>query len=96
MNMTNDTPASQALNALGWETLQTQRAKSKAITMFKVLNYLAPSPLTELFVPKNNVTDYNLRCSSTSLQLSKPRTEMLKKIVVMMETTAKRFFNCLK
>ena len=64
---------------MGWETLQTQRANSKAITMFNVLNDLAPSPLTELFVPKNNVTDYNLRGSSTSLQLSIPRTEKLKK-----------------
>ena len=43
--------------------------------MLKVLNDLAPSPLTELFLPKSNIKDYNLMGSSTSLQLSKTRTE---------------------
>ena len=78
--MTNDTTSSQALSPLRLETLQTQRAKWKVIIiiiMFKLLNDLAPSPLTELFAPKNKVTDYNLRGSSTSLQLPKPRTEKL-------------------
>jgi len=29
MNLSNDTPTIEALNALGWETPETQRAKSK-------------------------------------------------------------------
>ena len=47
--------------------------------MYKVLNDLAPSSLTTLFVRKRNITEYDLRGSSTSLQLPFPKTENLKK-----------------
>ena len=80
MNFTgNDVPGSEALNALGWENLVTPRAKTKAKTMYKVLNKLAPSPLEKLFEHKRNITQYNLRGSSTSLQLPQPKTEKVKK-----------------
>ena len=79
MGMSNDTPSLEALNALGWETLETQRAKTKAKQMYKVLNGLAPNCLTDLFSSKKTITDYNLRGSSTSLQLPLPKTENLKK-----------------
>ena len=49
MNFSNDIPGPEALNALGWENLVTRRAKTKAKTMYKVLNKLAPSPLEKLF-----------------------------------------------
>ena len=79
MNFSNDIPGPEALNALGWENLVTRRAKTKAKTMYKVLNKLAPSPLEKLFEHKRNITQYNLRGSSTSLQLPQPKTEKLKK-----------------
>ena len=48
--------------------------------MYKVLNDLAPSLLATLFVRKlRNITEYDLRGSSTSLQLPLPKTENLKK-----------------
>ena len=47
--------------------------------MYKVLNKLASSPLEKLFEHKRNITQYNLRGSSSSLQLPQPKTEKLKK-----------------
>ena len=47
--------------------------------MYKVLNDLAPNALVNLFMRKSNVTDYELRGSSTSLQIPFPRTENIKK-----------------
>ena len=79
MGMTNDTPGLEAITALGWETLESQRAKSKAVQMYKVLNDLAPNALVNLFMRKSDVTDYELRGSSTSLQIPFPRTENIKK-----------------
>jgi hypothetical protein len=46
--------------------------------MYKVLNDLAPSSLATLFVHKRNITESDLRGSSTSLQLPLPKTENLK------------------
>ena len=79
MNLGYNTPGIEAINALGWEPLETRRAKSKVKQMYKVLNDLAPSSLTTLFVRKRNITEYDLRGSSTSLQLPFPKTENLKK-----------------
>ena len=50
MGMKNDTPALEAITALGWETLESYRAKSKAVQMYKVLNDLAPNALVNLFM----------------------------------------------
>ena len=75
MNMGCNTPGMEAINALGWETLETRRAKSKVKQMYKVLNGLASTSLAALFVHKRNITEYDLRGSSTSL----PKTENLKK-----------------
>ena len=80
MNFSNDISGPEAIKALGWESLETRRAKCKAKTMYKVLNNLAPSSLAELFEHKRNIiTKYDLRGSSTSLQLLQPKTEKLKK-----------------
>jgi hypothetical protein len=35
MSMKNDTPGLEAISPLGWETLESQRTKSKAIQMYK-------------------------------------------------------------
>ena len=79
MNMGYNTPAMEAINALGWETLETRRAKSKVKQMYKVLNGLSPSSLAALFVNKRNITEYDLRGSSISLQLALPKNRNLKK-----------------
>ena len=63
--MKNDTPALETITALGWETPAPQRSKSKAEQMYKVLNDLAPTDLSNLFMRKSNDTDYELRDSST-------------------------------
>ena len=47
--------------------------------MFKVLNNLGPQSLTDLFFNKRDITNYNLREVSSSLQLSQLRTNNLKK-----------------
>ena len=77
MNFSNDIPGPEALNALGWENLVTRRAKTKAKTeaktMHEDLNKLAPSPLEKLFEHKRNITQYNLRGSSTTLQCLDPK-----------------------
>jgi hypothetical protein len=77
--MKNDNPGLEAISSLGWETLESQRTKSKAIQMYKVLNDFAPNALVNLFVRKSDITDYELRGSTTSLQIPFPRTENLKK-----------------
>ncbi|EDO35296.1 predicted protein, partial [Nematostella vectensis] len=45
----NEDPASGALAELGWDTLEVQWTKTKAKQMYKVINGLAPSCLTDLF-----------------------------------------------
>ena len=47
--------------------------------MHKILNNQASSLLADLFEPKRNITKYDLRDSSTSLQLPQQKTEKLKK-----------------
>ena len=79
MKFSNDIPGPEAIKVLGWEKLETRRAKSKAKTMYKVLNKAAPSLLVKLFKHKKEITQYDLRGSSTSLQLPQPKTEKLKK-----------------
>ena len=47
--------------------------------MYKALNKSAPSSLVKLFKYKEEFTQYDLRGSSTLLQLPVPKTEKLKK-----------------
>ena len=75
MNLFNATPVTEALCLLGWENLETQRAKAKAKEMYKIVNGLAPQCLTDLFISKNDISHYKLRGSSNSLQLPLPKTE---------------------
>ena len=65
MGIKNDTPALEEIIALSWEIPASQRAKSKVEQMYKVLNDLAPTDLSNLFMRKSNYTDYKLRDSST-------------------------------
>ena len=73
--MSNDTDLSTALQALGWEPLNIMRRKAKAKLMYKVLNKMAPEPLTKLFKYKNEITNHHLRnYISTSFCAPQPRT----------------------
>ena len=78
MGMKNDIPALEAITVLGWETLALQRAKTKAVQMYKVFKDFAPADLSILFMRKSNVTNYELRGSSTSLQMPFPSSENFK------------------
>ena len=81
--MSNETPHQEALKALGWETLEIQRTKAKAKYMFRVVNGMAPACLADLFTRKQDVANYSLRGSSTSLQLPLPKIESAKKKLFM-------------
>ena len=70
---------------LVWESLETRRAKAKAMHMYKVLNKLAPNSLNNLFVLKSDITECDLGGFYTSLQLPHPKTEKLKKVFLSLE-----------
>ena len=78
MSMSNDIDQSTALQTLGWEPLYIMRRKTKAKLMYKVLNKMAPEPLTKLFTYKNEITNHKLRNISTSLCVPQPRTNSMK------------------
>ena len=78
MSMSNDIDQSTALQALGWEPLYIMRRKTKAKLMYKVLNKMAPEPLTKLVTYKNEITNHKLRNISTSLCVPQPRTNSMK------------------
>jgi hypothetical protein len=81
--MSNDiVDHSVALQALGWKPLKTERKKSKAKIMYKLLNKMGPKSLNNLFTYKGEVTNYKLRNISSSLCLPQPRTNNMKKSFV--------------
>ena len=53
--MSNDTPGLEAVGVLDWVPLEIQRAKTKAVLMYKALDDLAPSSLADLFVSKIDI-----------------------------------------
>ena len=69
-NLSNDVDHTIALNELGWEPLKADRRKTKAKMMYKVLNKMGPTSLSNLFTYKDEVTRY---------YLPKPRTNSMKK-----------------
>ena len=87
MNMSNDIDHSVALQALSWVPLKTERKKVKSKMMYKLLNNMGPESLTNLFTYKREMTNYNLRNISSSLSLSKPRTNNMKKSFMYEEHT---------
>ncbi len=60
MNMKTDHPGLEAITALGWETLETQRAKSKAIQMYEVLSGLPPNSLVNLLAARKSIILQNM------------------------------------
>ena len=67
------------LDLLQWETLKTQRLKSKAKAMFKILHGKGPASLKRLFNFKNESLQHNLRDCSSTLRLPKPCSNSMKK-----------------
>ena len=49
------------LHELGWSTLAEMRQQQKAVMMFKIINGLTPSYLSETFTFSTDLNDYNLR-----------------------------------
>lgn len=77
----NDTDYFVALQALGCKPLETERKKGNKSVMFKLLNKMDPKSLTNLFSPKDEMTNYKLRNMLSSLSLPKPRTNNIKKVM---------------
>ena len=65
------------LSELGWNVLEKNRVKHKAILMYKVYNGCAPQYLQQLFPPR--YSEYNLRNSLNKVCVPKPRTDYLKR-----------------
>ena len=78
-NLSNDVDHSIALRELCWEPLKTDMKKTTTKMMYKLLNNMGPTSLTNLFTYKNEITNYNLWDISSSLCLPKPRTNNMKK-----------------
>ena len=78
LNISNDVDYTIALRTLGWEPLQTERKKTKARMMYKLLNKMGPKSLTNLFSFKSEKTNYHLWDVSSGLYLPKPRTNSMK------------------
>ena len=64
---------------LCWGPVKADMKKTKAKMMYKLLNNMGPTSLTNLFTYKNEITNCNLRDISSSLCLPKPRTNNMKK-----------------
>ena len=79
MNMSNDVDYLVALDALDWKPLKTERIKAKSKLMFKLLNKMGPKSLIDLFTFDSEMTNYKRRYVESSLCLSQPRTNSLKK-----------------
>lgn len=77
--LSNHVDHSIALDELCWEPLKIDRKKTKAKMMYKLLNNLGPTSLTNLFTYKSEITNYNLRDISSGLCLLKPQTNNMKK-----------------
>jgi hypothetical protein len=78
MSMSNDIDHTIALQALGWDGLQSIREKAKAKLMYKILNKMGPESLTNLFTYKSGMTNYKLWDISSGLCLPQPQTNNMK------------------
>ena len=76
----NNVNQETVLDLLQWGTLKTQRLKSKAKAMFKILHGKGPVSLKRLIklISKESL-QHNLRDSSNTLRLPKPCSNSMKK-----------------
>ena len=72
-----------ALAELNWKTLSERRAQFVASQMFKITHDLAPKRLSNIFHETPSSRHYNLRGSSTKLCLPQPKTDYLKRVLVI-------------
>ena len=64
------------LNEVGWDTLANRRKHAKLILMFKIINDITPSYLTELIPPQvQSTTPYPLR-NRTHFRIPRARTQL--------------------
>ena len=68
--------SNDVLDQLGWLNLAEQY--QKAIMMFKVINGLTPSYLSDMFTRTSSLSDYGLRSSKINFELPKNRTNYFK------------------
>ena len=52
------TRSNDVLDQLGWSNLAEQRQYQKAIMMFKIINGLTPSYLSDMFTRASSLSDY--------------------------------------
>ena len=69
---------SVVLRELEWMNLEEMRRRQKGILMFKILNGLAPTYLSEMFTFYTSLYNYGLRSSKMNLELPKNRTNYYK------------------
>ena len=75
-----DVRSVDVLNNLNWKTLETRRFHTKATLMYKILNDLSASQLSNSFVKLNDDNiNYNLSNIETDLALPRPYTNFLKR-----------------
>jgi hypothetical protein len=72
-----------ALDELKWKPLSERRTHGVASLMYKMTHELAPKRLTNIFQRTSSSYNYNMRGSSIKLFLPKPKTEYLKKVLVI-------------
>lgn len=65
-------------NELAWGTLHDTRCKHKLIMIYKALNNLVPSYITDFFDLLDYSQSYNLRDRDNKIALPRPRTNYLK------------------
>lgn len=68
-----DTPSSYMFKQLGWETIPQRHNYNKAVLVYKALNNMTPSYISELLTPMSQIHSRTLR-STTDGSLSVPRS----------------------
>ena len=75
-----DTPSAELFSKLGWMTFPNRVKYQTAVLMYKSLNGLAPNYLNNKFQITHDITQRNLRStSSNSLYIPKPSCELFRK-----------------
>ena len=64
---------------LGWDTLEQRRSKQLAISVYKSMNGFYPEGFKNMFTPTSRIHSHNVRGSSNSLFVHRPRTEAAKR-----------------
>lgn len=67
------------LKDLGWLDLSTRRSISNLCCVYKCLNNLTPTYLTDTFIQRNDSHRFQLRNHDVNLSLPKPKTDYMKR-----------------